>query len=294
MFRSLSDSTLKLGLKIVASCSVLVVVLIAGFLCYESYPAVSQLGFRLFSDPSWHPSEFDDGKFGLLPILVGTLLVSFGAISIAAPMGIAAAIYSQFYASPKLAFVFRRLIELLAGIPSVVFGFWGLVVLCPAIANLVKTFTDQSIPGPSLLAAILVVALMILPTVMLLAEVAISRVRREYILGASACAMGRLAIIRHVVLPQAKMGIVTGIVLALARAIGETMAVVMVAGNIVKIPGSIFDPVRTLTANVALEMGYALGLQRSALFFSGLLLLALVAVLFSIEILLRRGVWKTS
>ena len=135
---------------------------------------------------------------------------------------------------------------------------------------------------------------MILPTVMLISESAIKGVSSEYVKGATALAMGRFAIIRCIVLPQARTGIVTGIVLAVARALGETMAVVMVAGNIVKVPGNLFDPVSTLTANVALEMGYAVGVHRSALYFSGLLLLTLVAILFATEIFLRRLVWRTA
>ena len=135
---------------------------------------------------------------------------------------------------------------------------------------------------------------MILPTVMLMSESALRSVPAAHLKGAAALGMGRLSAIRHIVLPQAKVGITTGIVLAMARAIGETMAVVMVAGNIVRVPSSMFDPVRTLTANIALEMGYAAGVHRSALFSSGLMLLGLVAILFTGEIFLRRVVWRQS
>jgi len=289
------DSVVKLCLQAVASIAILLVVLIVAFLVYESRTALTELGWRLWSDDAWFPAEAaSEGKFGLVPIAVGTLLVSFGAILIAAPVGIASAIFNRFYAPRYVAMVYRRLVELLVGIPSVVFGFWGLVVLCPALSWLVDFLGRPPIPGPSLLSAVIVVSLMILPTVMLMTETAFKSVPASYLHGAAALGMGRLSAIRHIVLPHAKVGITTGIVLAMARAIGETMAVVMVAGNIVRIPSSIFDPVRTLTANIALEMGYAVGVQRSALFSSGLMLLGLVAILFAAEILLRRGVWRQS
>ena len=284
------DGPVRFLLQLVASIAVILVGAIVVFLAIESKPAIGQLGWRLFSDEAWFPTE---GQFGLFPMLVGTLLVATGSILIAAPVGVASAIFSQYYAPAQIAFFYRRLVELLVGIPSVVFGFWGLVVLCPFISWVAEDLGGwPQVPGPSLLAAIMIVGLMILPTVMLVSESAIKGVSGEYIKGAAALGLGRLTTIWRIVLPQAKTGIVTGIVLAMARAVGETMAVVMVAGNVVKIPGSLFDPVRTLTANIALEMGYAAGLQRSALFCSGLALLVLVAVLFSGEIFLRRVVWR--
>ena len=257
---------------------------------------MGQLGWRMISDDSWFPNEFaEQGTFGMFPMVVGTFLVSFGAILVAVPLGLGSAIFCQFYAPAGLAFWYRRLIELLAGIPSVVFGFWGLVVLCPLVGKLSKMVVGvDSFPGPSLLSAILIVALMILPTVMLISQSSISRVPMSYLQGASALGLGRFTIIRTLVLPHAKIGVFTGIALGIARAIGETMAVVMVAGNVVKVPSSVFDPVRTLTANIALELGYAAGVQRSSLFFSGLLLLAMVAFIYFIEIFLRRVAWRSA
>ncbi|MCP4453849.1 MAG: ABC transporter permease subunit, partial [Planctomycetes bacterium] len=159
--------------------------------------------------------------------------------------------------------------ELLSGIPSVVFGFWGLMVLVPLIASFHP-------PGPSLMAGVLILTLMILPTIALVADTSLANVPREYLQGAAALGLRRWAIIRHVVLPTAKSGLFTGILLQTGRAIGETMAILMVAGNVVQTPTSIFDPIRTLTANIALEMAYAVGDHRSALFLSGLLLLTMV------------------
>ena len=293
MFQSPTDKSVSFVLQLIASIAILLVIMIVAFLMHESQPALNELGWRMLTDESWFPAEnASHGTFGLFPIVMGTILVSAGAILIAAPIGVASAIFNQYYAPRPVAYLYRRLVELLVGIPSVVFGFWGLVVLCPVIAGLAHRVGMQNVPGPSLLSAVIVVSLMILPTVMLMSESAMRTVPSSHIKGAAALGMGRFGVICNIVLPQTKSGIVTGIVLAIARAIGETMAVVMVAGNIVKMPSSIFDPVRTLTANIALEMGYAAGTQRSTLFCSGLILLGLVAVLFACEIFLRRVVWR--
>ena len=293
MSQSPIDTNVRFILQLIASIAILLVIMIVAFLMHESSPAISELGWRLMTDDSWFPADAaDGGKFGMFPIVLGTILVSGGAILIAAPAGVASAIFNQYYAPGSVAFLYRRLVELLVGIPSVVYGFWALVVLCPLIAGTVDWVGMESVPGQGLLSAILVVSLMILPTVMLMTESAMRSVPQAHIDGAAALGMGRFSIICRIVLPQTKTGIVTGIVLAIARALGETMAVVIVAGNIVKVPSSLFDPVRTLTSNIALEMGYAAGIHRSTLFCSGLMLLGLVAVLFAAEIFLRRVVWR--
>ena len=268
MYPSRIDSWVVWGLRFLGGASCALVALILLFLVADSIPALRDLGDRLIEDESWHPSEHaKDGTFGMLPIVLGSLTVTLGSILVAAPLGLASAIFCHFYAPPFLASLYRRLVELLAGIPSVVFGFWGLAVLAPMISTFLRP------PGHSMLAGILVVALMILPTIALISETALAAVSRSHIAGAAALGMGRWAIIRRIVLPSARAGIFTGMILGVARAVGETMAVVMVCGNIVKTPGSVFDSVRTLTANIALEMGYSLGTHRSALFVSGLLLL---------------------
>jgi len=161
------------------------------------------------------------------------------------------------------------MVELLAGIPSVVFGFWGLVVLVPIIGR-------WHPPGPSLLAGILILTLMILPTIMLVAHASIAQVPVTYIHSATALGFSRWSLIWHVILPTSQVGLFTGVLLGSARALGETMAVLMVCGNVVQLPSHLFDPIRTLTANIALEMAYALGTHRAALFVSGLLLMGLV------------------
>jgi phosphate transport system permease protein len=160
--------------------------------------------------------------------------------------------------------------ELLAGIPSVVYGLWGLVVLVPLI-------TQVQPPGSSLLAGILIVALMILPTVALLTEASLASLPPAYWRGSAALGLGTWATVQGVCLPAIRSGMLTAVMLATARALGETMAVLMVCGNVVQVPESVFAPVRTLTANIALEMAYALDLHRSALFASGLVLMLVVA-----------------
>ncbi len=213
-------------------------------------------------------------------MIVATLVTSVGAVVIAAPLGIASAVFVNFYAPPQLATWHRRLIELLAGIPSVVFGLWGLVVLAPIVA----TFGGS---GQNLFTATIVLGLMVLPTVALLSDAAIAAQPREWIQGAAALGMRRSAIVGWIVLPGARRGIGGGVMLALTRALGETMAVLMLAGNIVEMPSSLLSPGRTLNANIALELGYASAGHRSVLFVSGLILMLVVSVI--VLFVSRRG-----
>jgi phosphate transport system permease protein len=233
-------------------------------------PALRHVGlFRFFTDASWYPSQ---GLYNLTPMLWGTLFAMAGSVLVATPLGILSAVFCHYYAPPAIARPYRRLIELLAGIPSVVYGFWGLVVLVPLIGAIHP-------PGPSLLAGIVILTIMILPTITLMADASLANVPQQYVRGAAALGLPRWATIRGVVFPAAKSGLFTGVILETGRAIGETMAILMVCGNVVQTPHSLFDPIRTLTANIALEMAYALGDHRAALFVSGLVLMGMIAVL---------------
>ncbi|SEN14472.1 phosphate ABC transporter permease subunit PstC [Nitrosomonas marina] len=262
-----------------ALLAVLVMLLIFCFLLIESWPVLTGLSIAGFmADASWHPLE---GAYNLMPMVSGTLLASIGAITLGAPLGLASALFIVFFAPLHLASLYRRLIELLAGIPSVVFGFWGLTTLVPLIS-------EWQPPGASLLAAVLVLTLMILPMITITACAALAAVPDELFRNASALGLSRWGTIAGVVLPAARVGITAGIILAAARALGETMAVLMVAGNVVQHPESLFDPVRTLAANIALEMAYAMGDHRSVLFVSGLLLMLLVMVLSAMAGLLEK------
>jgi len=240
------------------------------FLAAKAWPVLSQLGWAdVLGSHAWYPL---DGEFGMGGMLLATALVSLGALMFAAPLGLGSAVFMQFVAPPSARRTLQWVLGLLAGTPSVVFGLWGLTVLVPWLA-------DSHPPGTSLLSAALVLALMILPTVALTAASALQAVPRT--LQQASDALG-LSLRRHVLsvaLPAARAGIVSGLVLALARALGETMAVLMVAGNVAQWPTSVLDPVRVLTANIALEMAYATDTHRAALFASGVVLCAMVLAL---------------
>jgi phosphate transport system permease protein len=277
----LQSETIFVGvLRGLALLSGLIVLVILFFLLQESLPFLNTIGIsRFFKDPAWHPVS---GEYYLLPMLWGSLLVTAGSVLLATPLGILSAVFCQYYAPPAIAQVYRRLIELLAGIPSVVYGFWGLVVLVPLIGRLHP-------PGPSLLAGILILSIMILPTIALVADASFTAVPLEYLRGAAALGLGRWATVCGVVLPAAKAGLMTGIILETGRALGETMAVLMVCGNVVQVPESLFAPMRTLTANIALEIAYAVGDHRAALFVSGLVLMGLVVILVAIAEVIHQG-----
>jgi phosphate transport system permease protein len=270
LFRLRADQTLQRALLVVSLLTASLVGLIILFVLRETLPALQGPGIaRFVTDESWHPLE---GQFGMMPMLWGTLLSTTIAVLLATPFGLAAAVFCRYVAPPAVVPAFRGLITLLAGIPSVVFGFWGLTVLVPLIARVEP-------PGASLLAAGLILAIMILPTVALMSEAALAAVPATYSLGAQALGLGRSATILRVLLPAAKSGIIAAVILATARALGETMAVLMVSGNVVETPTSLFAPIRTLTANIALEMAYATKFHRASLFVSGLVLTLVIIVL---------------
>ncbi|MEZ5326920.1 MAG: phosphate ABC transporter permease subunit PstC [Verrucomicrobiales bacterium] len=249
------------------------VLLIVWFLVLGALPAFDAGRLTdLFVDDRWQPGSARDPQFGVLPMLAASIMVTMLAIAIAAPLGLAGAVFHQFYLLQSVRKWNRRALELLAGVPSVVFGFWGLTVLVPAINRIHP-------PGQSLLAASLVLALMILPTVALTAQSALQAVPESQLLAAAGLGLGRARTILSIALPAARSGIVGGAFLATARAIGETMAVVMVCGNIAKYPGSVFDPVRPVTATIALEMGYATASHKALLYAAGLLLVLVTAAL---------------
>ena len=268
-----ADRLLLLTSRVATVVSAAVVLLIAVFVAREAWPALGSIGWRFVSDPSWHPSGgARAGTFGLLPMVAATCAAAAGALLLATPAAILSAIFCRFYAPKPLAKIYRRVVELLAGIPSVVYGFWGLVVLVPLIRRLEP-------PGASLLAGILILALMILPTVALTVDAAFGRAAEEHLAGGAALGLSRTTLIFGIVLAASRSGVATGLMLGAGRALGETMAVLMVCGNVVQTPSSVFDPVRTLTANIALEMAYAMDGHRAALFVSGLVLLAAVSTL---------------
>lgn len=244
---------------ITASAAVL---LIALFLVLEGWAALPAiLGAR------WSP---EDGAYGVRAMVWGSLAVTGGALLLAVPAGVGMALFLTEAAPPAVAALARPLLQTLAGVPSVVYGFAGLSVLVPAIRR------GLGGPGFSVLAGALVLAVMVLPTIAAVAEDALRALPRAYREGAAALGATPWQTVRRVLLPAARGGIITAVVLGLGRALGETMAVLMVTGNVASAPLSPLDPARTLTGNIAMEMGYAVGRHREALFATGALLLGMV------------------
>lgn len=267
-FSNWGDRLLFLALWFCAAVAGLVILLIVAYVGAQSVPFLREIGVtRLFTDASWAPTR---GSFNLVPMLVGSLSVTLGASSLASILGVGLAVFDTFYAPPSVARVVRGTLSLLAGIPSVIYGLWGLTVLVPLLNRAYP-------PGFSVLLGIIIVTIMILPTIALLADAALQAVPQEYVLGAAALGCTRWRIVRGVVIPTARAGLVTACLLGITRAIGEAMAVSMVMGNTIALPRSILAPARTLTAHIALEMGYAVGDHRAALFVASGLVLGLVS-----------------
>lgn len=245
--------------------------LIAIFIFKEGLPFMFKVGLRDFLLSSgWDPQA---GKFGIYPMIVSSLWVTLGAMLIGAPLGVAGAIFLNEFVPKPVMKVVKPTIELLAGIPSVVFGFLGVMVLAPWIRSTLGG------PGLSVLAASVILGIMVLPTVISISTDAISAVPNSFREGALALGATRWQSVHMVILKAARSGIIASLILAMGRALGETMAVIMVAGNTVKIPHAVTDPVRTLTANIALEMANATGMAREALFATGVVLFVVIMIL---------------
>lgn len=250
---------------------VLAISTIAGYLLIEGWSAFREVGLVNFvTGHDWLPAAY----FGILPMILGTLLAAFSAVAIATPIGILTAIFLTELASRPLAKMLRALFELMAAIPSLVYGFFGLVVIVPAIEQLFLVPAGQT-----LLAGIVVLVMMLLPTMIILAEGALRAVPRAQRLASFALGSSKVFTVVHVVLPMARHGIVVAVILSIARAFGETMAIMMVMGNSPVLVTSLLEPARTLTVNIALEMSYASGLHSSALYATGVVLLLVIIVL---------------
>lgn len=270
------EKIVKYSLMLVAFSALASLLLIAVFILKEGVPFMFKVGlgdFLLSSD--WNPQA---GKFGIYPMIVASLYVTFGAMLIGAPLGVAGAIFLNEFVPKPVMRVIKPTIELLAGIPSVVFGFLGVMVLAPMIRS------TMGGPGLSVLAAAVILGIMVLPTVISISTDAIAAVPNSYREGALALGATRWQSVHMVIIKAARSGIIASIILAMGRALGETMAVIMVAGNTVKIPQALTDPVRTLTANIALEMANATGLAREALFATGVVLFVVIMILNAIAL----------
>lgn len=276
------------GVFFIAACtSVLAVALICIFLFANGVPAMKEIGFLEFlTGEMWKPKN---NIYGIFPMIMGSLYVTAGAILFGVPIGILTSIFMAKYCPKKLYKPLKAATELLAGIPSVVYGFFGLVILVPWIREIGRNLGFGG-NGSSILTASLLLGMMILPTIIGVTESAIRAVPDQYYEGSLALGATHERSIFCVILPAAKSGVIAGVVLGIGRAIGETMAVIMVAGNQARMPAGIFRGVRTLTANIVIEMGYATDLHREALIATAVVLFVFILIInFSVALLKRRG-----
>ena len=267
----LKEGAARVVFALAAALSILAVGLICVFLFANGVPAMIEIGIPDFLlGTTWRPAN---DIYGIFPMIIGSIYVTAGALIFGVPAGLLTAIFLSRFASAKVAAFLKPGVELLAGIPSVVYGFFGLMIIVP--------FIRLNAPGNglSLLAASILLGIMILPTVITVAKNALDAVPQSYYEGALALGATHERSVLRVLVPAAISGIMAGVVLGIGRAIGETMAVVMVAGNQPIIPASIFDGVRTMTANIVLEMGYAAGLHRGALIATGVVLFVFILLI---------------
>lgn len=267
---------------IAAAISVAAVIVICIFIFGNGIPTIANIGvFDFLLGTTWRPSG---DIYGIGAMIVGSLYVMAGALCIGVPLGILCAIFLACFGSARVTKIAKSGVQLLAGIPSVVYGFFGLVVLVP----LIRTYLGGT--GQSILCASLVLGIMILPTIITLSESALKAVPDPYYEGALALGADHERSVMRVIVPAAASGILASIILAVGRAIGETMAVIMIAGNQVQMPNAITDGVRTMTANIAIEMGYAADLHRDALIATACVLFVFVLIInFSFAALKKRG-----
>jgi phosphate transport system permease protein len=266
------EIVMKIIFKFCALISIICVFAITLFILLKGGPAILKIGVLNFLlGQKWLPESY----FGIFPMIIGSIYSTAGAIVLGVPIGIFTAVFLTDLAPKRLSNIIHPAIQLLAGIPSVVYGFFGLVFMVPIIN---KLFGGKG-AGSSLLAACIILGIMILPTIITTAETSLKAVPKSYKEGALALGATDMNAIFKVKLIAAKSGILSGVVLGIGRAIGETMAVTLVAGNATIIPKAITDPVRTLTANIALEMGYASQVHQAALFGTGVVLFIFIMLL---------------
>lgn len=269
--RTICEKAMKVVFFLAACTSIIAVAFICIFLFANGVPAIHKIGFRDFVlGKKWKPTN---EIFGIFPMILGSLYVTAGAIIIGVPIGVFTAVYLAKYCPKRLYRFMKPAVDLLVGIPSVIYGFFGLVVLVPFVRD---TFGGD---GNSIITASILLGIMILPSIITVSESAIRAVPDSYYEGALALGATKERSIFTAVVPAAKSGIFAGIILGIGRAIGETMAVIMVAGNQARVPDSILKGVRTLTANIVIEMGYATDLHREALIATGVVLFVFILMI---------------
>ena len=278
----MKEGVMKVVFLLAACMSILAVALICIFLFANGVPAIHKIGITEFPfGQTWKPSN---NIYGIFPMIIGSIYVTAGAVIIGVPMGILCAIFLARFCPDKLYKIVKPAVSLLAGIPSIVYGFFGLVVIVPIMQDLTGT------NGKGILTASILLGIMILPTVIGVSESAIRAVPNSYYEGSLALGATHERSVFFAVMPAAKQGILAGVILGVGRAIGETMAVIMVASNNTVMPKSIFSGVRTLTANIVMEMGYATDLHREALLGTGVVLFVFILIInLSFSALKRRN-----
>ena len=270
----LLEKVMKLLFLIAACFSIIAVLLICFFLFANGIPAMGEIGlFKFLSGVNWKPGN---NIYGILPMILGSIYVTAGALVIGVPIGLLTAVFLARFCPKGIYRIVKPAVSLMAGIPSVVYGFFGMCVIVPMIRPLAEKFQGDSY---SMLTAYILLGLMILPTIVEVTESSLRAVPDSYYEASLALGATHERSVYCAVFPAAKSGIMAGIVLGVGRAIGETMAVIMIAGNQPRVPDSIFDGVRTLTANIVIEMGYASGLHRQALIATGVVLFVFILIL---------------
>ena len=270
------ETLMKYVFLVAAVFSIAAVVLICVFLFANGIPAIREIGIVQFlMGTKWSPSN---DTYGILPMITGSLYVTAGAILFGVPVGILTSVFMTYYCPKKIYRPLKSATELLAGLPSVVYGFFGMIVLVPAVYKFEKMI-HVSGKGNCIFTASLLLGIMILPSIIGVAESALRAVPESYYEGSLAMGATKERTIFKVMLPAAASGVLAGIVLGVGRAIGETMAVVMIAGNQPRMPQTIFKGIRTMTANIVMEMGYATGLHREALIATGVVLFVFILLI---------------
>ena len=280
--KNLKEQLMHLVFLLSACVSILCVAMICVFLFANGIPAIGKIGvFQFLAGEKWKPGN---DLYGILPMILGSIYVTAGAVIIGVPIGILTAVFMSKFCQRRIYKVVKPAIDLLAGIPSVEYGFFGMVVIVPVVSQL---FGGS---GKSMLTASILLGIMILPTIIGVSESAINAVPSSYYEGSLALGASHERSVFFATLPAAKSGILAGVILGVGRAIGETMAVIMVAGNQARMPKGILEGVRTMTANIVLEMGYATDLHREALIATAVVLFVFILIInLSFSIISRKA-----
>lgn len=284
--KDVKETIMKYVFLVCACASILAVILICAFLFANGVPAIGKIGvFNFLLGETWKPGN---DLYGILPFILGSIYVTAGAIVIGVPIGLLTAIFMARFCPKSIYRFMKPAVDLLAGIPSVVYGFFGMVVLVPFVRNFFGQTLGFGGNGSSMFTASVMLGIMILPTIISVGESSIRAVPNSYYEGSLALGATHERSVFCTIVPAAKSGIMAGIILGIGRAIGETMAVIMIAGNQPRMPKGIFEGVRTLTSNIVMEMGYATDLHREALIATAVVLFVFILIINLLFSLVKR------